>query len=508
MPRSASSRSRGLAGCAKARPALRADVHRRQTNPRRLSTAAAAHAFGLCLAFYSSASAQSLSSSRQPSAFINQQRAVEDQVRRQIAEEAGARQRGLFNWGGWYSAHLFVFDDGVESSRTLRRHDLRLWGHLRSAGGAHELHARVRTSLIDFNAGDPFDHNEDDIEGPNLERGVYHFDLAKAIHARKGTPIGYNIRAEVGRDLVQFGHGIALSTPLDHVAIRTTWREFDLLGLFGKSVGSTQDVDLIRPVTRTRRDFLGTQLVYRGSEKHEPFAYALWQTDRHGHSVSPLRTRFDYDSFYFGIGSSGELAHRWRYALEGIYQTGHSFAGTRLHQETDIEAWAFLAEVEHLFPGPRKGRLAFEYLFGSGDPHRTVSPTNTLGAPAGDLIDGSFVGFGYRNTGLSFAPRISNLHMGRVAASCYPWPTHTRLRDLELGTEWFVYHKHHRSAAVSDPTANEPSGFLGWEMDYFVNWRMDADVAWTARAGAFFPGDSFSDRTPRTFLLMGVTWSF
>jgi hypothetical protein len=41
-----------------------------------------------------------------------------------------------------------------------------------------------------------------------------------------------------------------------------------------------------------------------------------------------------------------------------------------------------------------------------------------------------------------------------------------------------------------------------------VNWRITSDVSWTARLGTFFPGNSFSDETTRTFFLTGVTYSF
>jgi hypothetical protein len=79
---------------------------------------------------------------------------------------------------------------------------------------------------------------------------------------------------------------------------------------------------------------------------------------------------------------------------------------------------------------------------------------------------------------------------------------------VELGTDWFLYAKNHADAAVSDFTADQQSGYLGWEMDYYVNWRITSDLAWTTRFGAFFPGQAFSDRTTRTFFLTGVTWSF
>ena len=63
-------------------------------------------------------------------------------------------------------------------------------------------------------------------------------------------------------------------------------------------------------------------------------------------------------------------------------------------------------------------------------------------------------------------------------------------------------------AAVSDVLADERSGYLGWEMDYYANYRIFSDLSWTVRFGTFFPGSAFSDQTTRTFLLTGVTWSF
>jgi hypothetical protein len=61
---------------------------------------------------------------------------------------------------------------------------------------------------------------------------------------------------------------------------------------------------------------------------------------------------------------------------------------------------------------------------------------------------------------------------------------------------------------VSDITATEQSGYLGWEMDYYANWQVTNDLFWTVRSGVFFPGSAFSDQTTRTFVLTGFTWSF
>lgn len=441
-------------------------------------------------------------------AFLNQQRAVRDRVWEQLDREAPVTQKVDFDFGGSYSFNLFIYDDGVNSSRTLRRHDLRVWTHIGFDQGTHEIYARGRLSLLDFNTGDSFENNDDDWEGPNLERGFYRFDLARAMKAYANESIDYNVRVEIGRDLVEWGTGYALSETLDHVAVEATWRDFEVTGLVGKTVGSSVDFDLSRDTDRTRRSFFGTQIRYTGFERHRPFAFVLWQRDHNGESFpSPLQ-RFDYDSFYVGLGSEGELAENLSYSTEWVYESGHGWGDRRFLDNDVIRAWAFDAELAYELDHKTRPRVAMEYMFASGDPDRLESPSDTVGGNRGDFTDNGFNGFGYRDTGLSFAPRLGNIHIWRAGASFFPLADHEAFERLELGTNWFLYWKNHRTAAVSDPTADEQSGYLGWEMDYYASWEIAPDLAWTARLGAFFPGQSFSDQTTRTFFLTGVTWSF
>lgn len=147
-------------------------------------------------------------------------------------------------------------------------------------------------------------------------------------------------------------------------------------------------------------------------------------------------------------------------------------------------------------------------MFASGDGDRLLSPTNARGGNYGDRHDTSFVGFGFRNTGLAAAPVRSNIHIWRVGGGLAPLEKIELCRDLEIGTDWFLYHKHHRRGAISDPTAGQFSGYVGWEMDYYVNWRVASDLSWTMRWGAFFPGDAYQDGSMRSFLFTGITWSF
>ncbi len=426
-------------------------------------------------------------------------------MRRQREAELGVSAESLFDWGGWFSFYTFLFDDGEESSRTLRRTDLRLWGRATLDQGAHELYARVRLSFLDFNSGDSFDGNDNDVDGPNLERGVYRFDLARA---QKNRQAEWNLVGMAGRDLVQVGTGLTMAVPLDHVSLEGTYEKFRLRGLAGTTVGSFDDFDESRTAERTHRDFFGAELKYVGFDRHEPFAYAIWQRDDNVEErVRPFHP-LTYDSEYFGFGSTGELMRRLRYLIEWTYETGESRSEQQFGKPADIRAWAWIHELEYLFPGERKTRASIEYLFGSGDSDRDFSPTATFGNNRGDHRDTGFIGFGFSDTGLTFAPRYSNLHMWRAGASFFPWPEDRRLRGLQVGTDWYLFYKHHRAGAVSDPTADEVAGYLGWEMDYYANWQVTSDLSWTARFGVFFPGDAFSDQTTRTFLLVGMTWSF
>ena len=316
------------------------------------------------------------------------------------------------------------------------------------------------------------------------------------------------MRLKVGRDLVQLGTGLALWDTLDHVWLEGQYGDFEVAGLAGRSVGSNFDPDILRPLDRSRRVFFGAQFRYLGFERHRPFAYVLWQRDHNRETFPTPLQEYDYDSFYVGLGAVGELMPNLRYSTEWVYESGHSYGDRRFLHQNVVRAWAFDLELEYLFDCRTSPRASIEYMFGSGDPDRLESPTSSIGGNRGDYQDRSFVGFGYRDTGLSFAPAISNIHIWRAGASFFPFEGEPVVDRLELGTNWFLYWKNRRSGALSDPTADEQSGYAGWEMDYYANWALTNDLNWTVRYGLFFPGKSFSDQTTRTFLLTGVTWSF
>ncbi len=443
-------------------------------------------------------------------AFLNQQRALEEQIRQQLDTELTLDQRAIFDFGGSYSFYTFLYDDGLNSSRTLRRHDGRLWARAAMDQGAHEAYARARMSFLDFNAGDSFDGNDNDWEGPQLERGWYQFRLRNAMQAYGRKQVPYDLRARVGRQYVEFGTGYALSLPLDALTLTGEYANFELTGLISNTVHSMNDVDLSRPGSHdTDRNFYGVQLRYLGLQQHKPFVYAVWNQDKNHESCPDLLQEYDYESHYVGFGSTGSIVSTdVQYSMEWVFEGGNSYGDRRFLHRDDIDAWGFDVMVEYLMPVATKPRFLAEYMFASGDPDRIGSPTDAVGGNRRDHDDTSFIDFGFRDTGLSFAPQRSNIHIWRAGASFFPFEKVEAIKDIELGTDWFLYWKNHKAGAVSDELADLPDGYLGWEMDWFLNWRLTSDLSWTVRYGAFFPGSAFSDQTSRYFFLTGLTWSF
>jgi hypothetical protein len=467
-------------------------------------------AFGLlCLA---AATAQVWA--QEPGTFLQQQRQLEEYLRNELDRQVPVTQKLQLDWGGWFNYYTFLWDDGIESSRTLRRYDLRLWGSMSAEDGAHRAYVRLRTGYRDFNTGDSaglgLGNGDDDWEGPDFERAWYQLDLAKALYAADRTVLPFDLRVTLGRQYVEFGTGYVLSLPLTAIWMESTLGDFKIDGLIATTPRGLNNLDQSRPESsHSDRSFYGAQVSYSGIPKHTLFAYGLFQEDQQGENPEDFFQEYDYDSFYAGVGAFGELTGDLRYSTEWVYEAGHSWGDQRFLHIDQIEAWAFDAYMEWLPDVHMRPRLDLEYMFASGDPNRLGSPTDAIGGNRRDHTDTGFNGFGYRDTGLSFAPLLSNVHIWRAGAAFFPFDDKVRLlENFELGTNWFLYYKNRSNAAVSDPTADLQSGYLGWEMDYYTNWRLTSDLSLTVRYGAFFPGDAFSDQTTRTFLLTGLTWSF
>jgi len=439
--------------------------------------------------------------------FLQQQRLLDDQLRQQRQAAAPLQSVFDFQWGGWLDYYYFNFSDGAQASRVSHRPELAVWTRARIDDGAHELFARMRLNYYYFHPGDEYERQEDWV-GPAFDQLWYQIDVGKALRlTQPADPV--QLKTRIGRQTVQFGTGYALDLPMDAVLLDAKLRDLRVLGLFGKSILNYPNIDRSEPVdSHMDRLFYGVQLAYEGWQRHVPFVYALWNNDRTDERPKYYFQDFSYDSLYLGFGSHGEIVHDLNYWAEGVFESGHDFGDGEFIHKDYIEAFGWDLGVEKLFDVPTRPRLVAEYMFASGDAGRRFSPTNAIGGNRGDHKDSSFVGFGFRDAGMALAPTLSNLHIWRVGGALAPLERWEFFRNLEIGTNWFLYHKNQSRGAISDPLANEFEGYVGWEMDYFINWRLSSDLSWTLRWGEFFPGAAYMDQSWRHFLFTGITWSF
>lgn len=440
--------------------------------------------------------------------FMQQQRQLDDELQKQ--RQGLAPLESLLDWqfGGWIDYYLFDFDDGIQSSRFSQRPGLAVWTRLRMDDGAHEIFARLRLNYTYFRPGDEIERQEDWF-GPEFDQLWYQIDVGKAFRLTKPSdPI--QLKARIGRQTVTFGTGYALDLPMDAVLLDAKLGDLRAQGLFGRAIRNYPNIDQSPPVhSHQDRLFYGVQLAYERWQRHVPFVYAVWNNDRTKEwPHTQWLQHYQYDSYYLGTGMRGELMHNLNYWFEGVYEGGRSYGDGGFKWQDNIEAWAWDVGVEKLFDVPTRPRLSFEYMYASGDGDRLFSPTNAAGGNRCGTPDTSFVGFGFRDAGIALAPTLSNLHVWRVGGALAPLERWEFFRNLEIGSNWFLYHKNQSRGAISDPTATQFAGYVGWEMDYFINWRLASDLSWTIRWGTFFPGDAYTDQGARHFLFSGITWSF
>lgn len=448
------------------------------------------------------------------------ERSVE-QIRRDTASQAmkdvPAGQRALFDYGGYLTLSYLSFDDSRQDNHAYRGYDLVGYGRL-NFDNAHELYLRGRLTYRDFNPGDAFENQADHLEG-HIEEAYYRFDLAGFNAAYRNKPAGSgNLAAQVGRQFETWAEGLVLSQYVDggRVSVTRGPIALDLLACV-TAQDLTVDFDASRPgfQDQTRRAFYGAMLNGQFGA-HHPFIYAMVQRDQNSEgpeAIGPISTRFQYDSYYLGIGSTGSLTDRLAYGVELVYEGGHALSSSfdsstfrPVPQERDtISAYAGEVRLDYLFADPRRSRLGAAFLFASGDTDRGNS-SNTFAGNQPGTTDHAFNALGFINNGLAFSPTFSNLLILRGTASTYPFASVPALHQFQAGVDLFAYGKVRQDGAIDEPTEN--SRYLGWESDLFINWQVTDDVTMVLRYGAFFPGSGVVSDDRRQFFYVGLTYAF
>jgi hypothetical protein len=469
-----------------------------------------------CCVWPAGAWAQSLPLS-QLDRFERQLEQIQRESRQRIDDSIPPDERALFDYGAYYTFSYLSLDDTVGHNHVLRQHELVGYARL-NLDGAHELFARARAGFNDFNRGDSFDGKGDDWQSFTLERFHYRFDLKRAMEAYQGKSIEGNITFQGGRQLVVWANGLTLSDTIDGGVASLSTGPFTLDLLAGVTWNKDVDFDISRPDFRddTHRGLYGGMLsVAAGTSRL--FAFGLVQRDYNGSETSTtsgVTTRFDYDSYYIGIGASGAINDNLRYGVELVHEGGSTLSnsfdpvtGSQLTQtRDDIRAFALDGRLDYSFADANRSRFSAEFILATGDPDRLAAST-TLGGNRSGTNDTAFNAQGLLNTGLAFGPSVSNLLMLRVGATTFPAPQSDRFRQLQLGADFFVFGKFRSDAPIDEPTADER--YLGVETDLFLSWQITSDITLSVRYGIFFPGDAIlGDGSARNFLYAGVTYAF
>jgi hypothetical protein len=430
-------------------------------------------------------------------------------------------QRTFFDYGAYATFGYLSVDDNLNDTHILRQYDL--VGYARASfDGAHEVFLRGFLTYRDFNDGDSFDQFGDELLDPELDRWYYRFDLARHQAAYHGRRIDYNVVVQAGRDLQYWGNGLVLSLDLQGVSSTLSWGGNDLTLLAGLTPTRTTDFDASRPNFdhNTKRGFYGAMLS-RNIGGHRPYVYGLLQRDYNDDDTfvtGPITTEYEYNSHYFAIGATGPITDRLLYGIEAVYEGGDTMSNSFVagggfispvpggQTRDEIEAWAADVRLDYLFPDERRSRVSAEMIVASGDDDR-LNSSNTFGGNAPNTSDTAFNAFGLLNTGLAFAPAVSNMLAFRVGGSTFPVLGHGPFRRVQVGTDIFLFNKLDADAPIDEDTND--SRYLGWEPDLFLNWQITSDLTFVARYGIFFPSsDAFRDDEARQYIYGGLTYAF
>jgi len=435
-------------------------------------------------------------------------------------------QRLLLDYGAYITYSYLSVDDSTDKNHGVREGDL--YAYLRAnLDGAQEFFVRTRIGFRDYNNGTDFDapNNYQSI-GFDLDRGYYRLDLARYNSAYGKNVLGMNgtegnVVIEGGRDLVYWANGLVLAEVIDGVMVDMSRQGLDFQIIAGVTPVRTVDFDTSRPAFyyNTKRGFFGGMLTEQiGTVK--PFFYGLVQRDYNTDnnlSQGPIDTRFSYNSYYFGTGASGPLSDHLRYSVEAAYEGGNTLSNSFMlssvggllpvaQTRDPINAYAADARLDYAFTGAHQSRLGAELILASGDSDRGNS-SNTFNGNAPGTKDFSFNAFGLLNTGLAFAPEVSNILALRLGGSTFPLPETDVFRRFQFGSDFFILGKLERHAPIDEPTNDHR--YLGVEPDFYLNWQATSDVTVALRYGVFVPSSrNFTHDAARQFFYASVTYGF
>lgn len=414
---------------------------------------------------------------------------------------------------GVYTIFSALATDRVDrTTRQMAQIDSRFWLDARSGG--HRVFGRLRLHYQWFDKGDSWWSKDSGFRYPLSDRWWYAFDSRKHAQATSGTSPDLAFQTRLGRQLITWGTGISLYKTLYAARAALDYR----VGRVEAMVGITPSADFVdfdatRPgyTSDTDRTFWGVIADYRNWVNHRPFVYFLQQIDNNDTTL-PGGGRYEYNSSYAALGSTGQMSGIVFYRAEFIYEFGDSASdllGSFPQTQDDISAWAI--KLEFIFtPRPLTNledfRFETELLIGSGDDDRGHS-AHTINGNTSGSTDNAFNAFGFFNTGLVLGMDLSNLVSFRFSPRWKPESRKAGGSKLGIGLDFYFFTKLDSDAPVSVITVPGES-YIGFETDLLVTWQFTSDFAFDGRYGIFIPGDAFPGSSPMHFLYLGFSYGF
>jgi hypothetical protein len=470
-----------------------------------------------------------------------QQRFLTEQLRPLIAPEfidEPSAERLTYDYGAVLRyAGIWLQDSGspllgdFQASRGAHLWEIRPWFSA-SLDEVHHAFIRGQYGFMQYEKGDSFIRNSE-WKGPFVDIGFYQLDIDEAARRYRCAWVeDWSADLTVGRQFLFLGRGLAYALTTDAVVFDAARGEWGGVIFGSRSISHYDNIDISAPsFERSDRRFFGGQLEYQGFDHHEIYAFALMQRDHSGEvirvtgvgGIPVVIQRFDYDSEYWGIGATGEAIFglpeecggitNLQYFAEFILQTGRSYADLQATRREDIRGWAADIGLVYQSNSRTTPRFDIEYAHASGDSDRRAPQSTSFGNRVGTR-DTGFLGFGYINTGVSFAPLLANLQFVRLGASCFPFENDCQdcysswLRHMQVGTNAFAYWRPQERGGTSDIRNDLPgSSYLGSELDFYVSWRLSSDLYILANYGIFNPNDkSFSVNSSRQFVSWSLNW--
>ena len=437
-------------------------------------------------------------------------------------------QRLLWDWGGSETTSISTYDDPVLISdfvyrhkrRTMKTNNFNLWGSL-NLDEIHSFYLRLQGQHIDYNRGDQYRSSENQLKW-NLEEGVgectYIINIDQAVKKYFKYTMPLQLRLTAGRFNTSLGSQLAYTKKTNGVQLdgQSKWVGFKIFA--ARNLIDEENIDFSVPGFRSsKRYFYGGEVNYKGFKKHAPYLFALIQEDRSGENIEDLGQDYDYDSRYYGIGSRGQFTNKLYYSIEGIMEGGKSNPeagtatdGTGLQGPPDVEhidAWAFDASLHYSVNVITHPNLSIEYAFGSGDSDRSAKVVTTTPGNKEGTTDRNFLNFGYIDTGLSLAPRLSNLQMFKFGLSMTP-SEFVKKRNVSLNANFFLFRKDKKESQISDNRAVLPQRNIGKEIDISVVWNAFSDLNVSVDYGRFYPGAAYYYDEARDNVSLTILYQF